>query len=372
MIKSFCYRLSMVAVLFLCVMGLSQANPCQTSNLRTLAPSLCDVTFTATPTFVTPMTVGTAQTGIYTITNNTPVTVSLSAITTVPTNAAVTRDTGVANNCGATLASGASCNIKINIAPTASGTIPTFKVEVTFGDPRGGTACSIESGAITVNPAAAITGFDFATYPSLALCSVLANSTITNTGATAVTGDICLTPGTSITGFPPGTFTGAEHVDDAYAASALAANNALYTALAGLTCPAGAYPAGNVLTGLTLGTGVPTLTPGVYCFSTTAQLTGTLTLDCSADPDGLFVFQIGSTLTTASASAVVLDANCSAANVYWQVGSSATFGTTTAFQGTVLSQASDTFNTGATLENGRVVALTGAVTLADNTIVPAP
>ena len=122
-------------------------------------------------------------------------------------------------------------------------------------------------------------------------------------------------------------------------------------------------------TGTDLGT--LTLAPGVYKFNTSAQLTGTLVLDAQGDSTAVFVFQIGSTLTTASASSVSLINGAQAGNVYWQVGSSATLGTTTSFKGNIFAEASITCNTGATV-TGKLVALTGAVTLASNTDTLAP
>jgi type VI secretion system secreted protein VgrG len=115
-----------------------------------------------------------------------------------------------------------------------------------------------------------------------------------------------------------------------------------------------------------------TLTPGVYSFASVAALTGTLTLNDSGDPNALFVFQIGSTLTTATGSSVVtinggnpVDGGC---NVFWQIGSSATLGTNTTFEGHLLANASITLNTGTTILNGSALASTGAVTLDSNTI----
>jgi hypothetical protein len=119
------------------------------------------------------------------------------------------------------------------------------------------------------------------------------------------------------------------------------------------------------LTGKTLGTspGAVELSAGVYCFDSSAQLTGTLTLK----GDGVYVFKIGSTLTTASNSAVVLASGATAGKVFWQVTSSATLGTKTAFEGNILANISDTITAGATV-TGRVFALTGGVTLSGNRI----
>ncbi|MBK5291468.1 MAG: DUF3494 domain-containing protein, partial [Acidobacteriia bacterium] len=118
---------------------------------------------------------------------------------------------------------------------------------------------------------------------------------------------------------------------------------------------------GSDLGGLTLG-------PGVYRFSSSAQLTGILTLDALSDPSALFVFQIGSTLTTASSSTVNVTNGTANTGVFWQVGSSATLGTGTAFAGNILALTTITLNTSATILCGRALARTGAVTMDTNTI----
>jgi hypothetical protein len=190
--------------------------------------------------------------------------------------------------------------------------------------------------------------------------AVLGASAVTNTGPTVLTGDLGIWANTtsSITGFPPGIVNGATHSADAVAQQAQTDVTAAYNNLAGQACSQA-----NTLTGIDLG-GL-TLTPGVYCFSTSAQLTGALTLDAQGNSAAVFVFQVGSTLTTASGSRVVLTNGASACNVFWQVGSSATLGTTTAFAGNILALASITLNTGA-VAPGRALARTGAVTLDTN------
>ena len=192
------------------------------------------------------------------------------------------------------------------------------------------------------------------------LFAVIAGSTVTNTGSSVVTGSLGVSPGTAITGFPPGTVTGGS----IYSAGAVAlqGQNDLTTAYVSAVN----QPCGNVLTGQDLG-GL-TLTPGVYCFASSAQLTGALTLNSLGDPSSVFIFQIGSTLTTASDSSVLFTNGGKGARVFWQVGSSATLGTTTGFAGNILALSSITLNTGATINCGRALARDGAVTMDTNVI----
>ena len=192
--------------------------------------------------------------------------------------------------------------------------------------------------------------------------AALAGGSVTNTGTTLLYGDLGVSPGTSITGFPPGIVVapGQVHATDAVAANAEADATTAYNTLAGL-------PPTQILTGQDLG-GL-TLVPGVYKFDSSAQLTGTLTLDAQNDPDAMFVFQIGSTLTTASASSVeIINKPSCFSNVLWQVGSSATIGTTTTFNGAIIALASVSLNNGATITVGNAIALTGSVTMQGNTI----
>lgn len=146
--------------------------------------------------------------------------------------------------------------------------------------------------------------------------AVLGATTVTNTGASVVTGNVALTPGTSVTGFPPGTIIGgAIHINDALATQARAGAMAAYNQLAA------EMPTSN-LSGMNLG-GL-TLAPGIYRFDTTAQLTGTLQLDTGRIPNAAFHFQIGTMLTTDPASAITL-LNGNSVNIFWQVGTSATW-----------------------------------------------
>ncbi len=198
---------------------------------------------------------------------------------------------------------------------------------------------------------------------------VLGASTVTNTGSSLILGDLGVSPGTAIAGFSaidggPGSFTGALSQGNAAAAQAETDAQAAYTALMAMS------PVRD-LSGLNLGGLV--LTPGVYKFDSSAQLTGTLTLDAQGNSDARFVFEIGSTLTTASDSTVDLinlSPNPSGpdSGLFFAVGSSATIGTDTAFAGTILANTSITLDTGASIQDGRAIALHGAVTLDDNRI----
>lgn len=203
--------------------------------------------------------------------------------------------------------------------------------------------------AVLAGTALAATSVNLGTAKSFA---VLAGTTITNTGATTITGDVGLDPGTAVTGFNTVTLNGAQHLADAVA---LQAKNDLVGAY---NDAAGATPVNNVPTEL----GGTTLTPGVYA-SATLGLTGTLTLD----GNGVYIFQAGSTLITAPGSSVNLINGASACDIYWQVGSSATLDTTTSFKGTILALTSITLNDGVTLQ-GRALARNGAVTMIHDTI----
>jgi type VI secretion system secreted protein VgrG len=200
--------------------------------------------------------------------------------------------------------------------------------------------------------------------------AVLAGSTVTSIDATVINGGyVGTSPGTAITGFPPGTIA-APYTTIEGGPLAAQGQSDLGTAYN----DAAALPVTQVLTGQDLG-GL-TLTPGVYFFSSSAQLTGTLTLNDQGNPNAQFVFQIGSTLTTAASSSVVTinGGPISGRDVFWQVGSAATLGASTAFEGNILAKTAITAGAGATDLDGRLLAETAAVSLDDNaiTVPPAP
>jgi hypothetical protein len=189
--------------------------------------------------------------------------------------------------------------------------------------------------------------------------AVLAGQTVTNTGPSIISGDLGVSPGTAVTGFPPGIVTGGTiHAADAVAAQAQSDLTTAYNDAAGRS------PTANVPAFIGAG---QTLAPGVYKASSSLDVGGSLTLDAGGDPDAVFIFQAPSTLITDSASSVILTNGAQACNVFWQVGSSATLGTDSAFTGTILALTSISVTTGDTIA-GRALARNGAVTLDDDTI----
>ena len=191
---------------------------------------------------------------------------------------------------------------------------------------------------------------------------ILAATTVTCVTGGTINADVGVSPGTTTTGFPPCTITGATHLGDATAATAQGDLTTAYNALAGLACGTTVTPAD---------LGGRTLAPGVYCTATSLAVTGTVTLDGQGDANALFVFQMGSTLTTGTTANIALINGAQAKNVWWQVGSSATLGTGTTFRGNVLALTSITLVDNATML-GRALARTGAVSLGTNNTITLP
>jgi hypothetical protein len=198
--------------------------------------------------------------------------------------------------------------------------------------------------------------------------AVLGGTAITATGSAVISGNVGVSPGSAVTGFPPAIVQNGQIYSGvgSLAGPAKTSARTAYDNLKGQACP----PA-NDLTGKILGQtpGFLSLNPGVYCFDTSAQLNATLTLNDGGDPNAIFIFQIGTTLTTASSSQVIMSGGGRGTNVYWQVGTSATIGTSTVFRGHIIADTSVTLTTSAST-TGRVFALDGAATI-DSTQVAA-
>ncbi|MGD0761403.1 MAG: ice-binding family protein [Candidatus Sulfotelmatobacter sp.] len=196
---------------------------------------------------------------------------------------------------------------------------------------------------------------------SAATFDVLAGTTVTNTGPTVITGgNLGLSPGSAVTGFPPGKLTlpAVMQVTDPAAAQGQLDLTTAYIYTAGL-------PGGMSLPGEMSGL---TFAPGLYKTSSAVKLSaGNVTLDGQGNVNAVFIFQVGSTLTTIGSTQVVLAGGAQAKNVFWQVSSSATLGTNSIFQGTIMALQSITLDTGATL-NGRALARNAEVALDSNPI----
>ncbi|MET3370231.1 UNVERIFIED_CONTAM: hypothetical protein ABIE34_003499 [Jeotgalibacillus campisalis] len=215
------------------------------------------------------------------------------------------------------------------------------------------------AGAIMVqqSPAFAATPVNLGTATSY---SVLAATTVTNTGPTTLQRDLGLSPGTAITGFPPGIAAGTTHAADAVALQAQSDLTTAYNNAAG-------QPLTATVSGDLVG---QTLVEGVYKSTSSLALSGQLTLDGQGNPASVFVFQVASTLITASASSIIFINGAQACNVFWQVGSSATLGTASSFKGSILALTSITAQTNAVVE-GRLLARNGQVSL-DTNVVTTP
>jgi hypothetical protein len=184
--------------------------------------------------------------------------------------------------------------------------------------------------------------------------AVLAGTTVTNTGLTTISGDIGVSPGTAVTGFPPGQIVnGAIHANDGPAVQAEADLALAYTDAVARTTTA-------TVSGQLGGT---TKSAGVYdSVSGTFGIAGTLTLDAQGDPNAVFIFKAVSTVITAASSTVNLVNGAQSCNVFWQVGSSATLGANSILRGNLLAFTSITVGAGLQVD-GRALAINGAVTL---------
>lgn len=190
--------------------------------------------------------------------------------------------------------------------------------------------------------------------------TVLAGSTVTNTGLTAITGDLGVSAGSAVTGFPPGTVSGTIHAADAAAAQGQSDLTVAFNDAAGRTT--NPISVSGDLTGLTLA-------PGLYKSTSSLAISGKVTLTGLGDTNAKFIIQIASTLTTGPGSQIVLSGGAQASNIIWQVGTAATLGTNSDFKGIIMADQSITADTGAHVK-GRLLARTGAVTLDTNVVTP--
>ena len=227
------------------------------------------------------------------------------------------------------------------ITSTSCGVVPSPVGGTSFGNIAVGTGGAVVPVAAAVNLGAAST------------FGVLGGSAVTNTGNTTVVGDIGSAPTNSITGFPPGTFTGTNHGNDSTATAAQVALALAYTDASTRT-PATTLP-GDI--------GGMVLTAGYYNASSSLGITGTVTLNGQGNSNAVFIIQTGTTLTTATNAVVLLTNGAQAGNVFWAIGSSATLGTGTVFVGTILAHTSISVTGGGSV-NGRLLANIGAVTFA--------
>ena len=264
---------------------------------------------------------------------------------------------------GATAVSGA-----VSFAGQTASFVPTLNLA-----PMTSYTATITTGArdLAGNPLATSMAWSFTTAsaivavpPSslggLGTFEILAGSTVTSTGASTVTGDLGVSPGIAITGFPPAILNGTLHIADPTAALAQLALTTAYNDAAGRSV--GAIMVAGNLGGLTLA-------PGVYKSTSSLEISsGDLTLDARGDANAVFIFEMASTLVTTTGRKVILTGGAQAANIIWQVGSSATLGVSSVFKGNILAMASITVNTGASVE-GRLLARTGAVTLDTNVAI---
>jgi hypothetical protein len=336
----------------------------------------CDVNFTFLPTFLNQCT-ATNQGGIYTIRNNTPVTLRLNYIRIASFDALPASATAIVtaptNPCGASLAAGASCNIQVNLQPLIRGTfnrvlqvgVDTRQVEVDGPAITTAVNCGVNNA----------TPLPFPVSSNINVCEVLAATPVlSNTGATQVTGNICITPAASFTGWTfnasgLGVISGSAYFagdGDPLLAPAKADTQTLYTNLQNQACtnPLPGDIGGQVLT-------QAAGTTGVYCFATTGAITGTLTFSGA----GNFIIQVPTALTTAAGpggSIVTLINGASSNNIYFAVGTAATLGTSSVFQGRLIASAGVTIGTSALITSPEIASLTAAVTLDTNMIAPGP
>lgn len=347
-------------ILGLLLTPLAHAVNCNSNSAGNEGFSACDLAFASTPTFscggVLP------QTGVYTIRNDTPISMKLNYFRIQNNDALPTADVTItANTCGAQLAAGATCTVTVSLTTDGPYSrilqvgIDSRQVELDSPVITPTTGCNTPTPGLPSTPPSTCALGTTSTF------ATLGGTTITNTGATVLNGDLGLSPGTSVTGFPPGTVNGTQFITDATAAAAQVDLTTLYTCLQTLPCTTVIGTTDQAGATLTAGAGAEK----VFCSASSVLNSGVLTL--SGDATSVIVIQAGSTLTFGPGASVVLTGGLLPGNVFWQVGSSATLNSTSLFKGTIAALSSITMNTGATMV-GRALARNAAVTFDTNTI----
>jgi hypothetical protein len=350
----------------------SQALSCRGISEDDASVALCDASFINPPVFGD-LCQNATEIGTYTLRNNTPAAFIINYIRIqnndgLPDEAA-SPIPALINNCGSSLASGATCNISVELMPLAAGVfnrvlqvgINTRQVEI---DAPAITATSGNCTTPGPIPGGGFTPTIPGTPLSLFRSSILAYSEVTNTGPTKVNGDLDLTPGSSVTGFPPGTIiNGTINIDNMAATTTKTQAQAYFTSLNSLPCNF-TYGAGTDLTTLSPMSCTGTV---VRCFTSTALMTGPVVLNGVAGDS--CVFRIASALTVSNNAVMTTAGGIFNDNISWAIGSSATLGTNSTLYGIIDAFASITIKTSATLK-GRAWALNGAVTLDTNMVNP--
>ncbi|HHF7368250.1 TPA: ice-binding family protein [Legionella bozemanae] len=365
----------------------THALSCRAISEGGISLAKCDASFINPPIFGD-LCQGATLTGIYTLRNDTPRPLKINYIRIQDNDplpgaaTAIIPTPGTGCVVGSFLAPGATCNISVELLPLAAGTfnrvlqvgIDTRQVEI---DAPAITSlvsvCTLPSPIpppdfIPPVPVPPVPGFPpVPGVPPQPLfsTSILGASTVTNTGATVVNGNLDLTPGSSVTGFPPGVVVnGAININNAHSTATKTQASAYFTGLNALPCNFSFGPGDTVITQTMLNTNGP----GVYCFASSAQIATNLNIPGLVGQS--YTFKIGSTLTTATGTIVTTSGGILNDSISWAVGSSATLGVGSTFHGIIDALTSITLNNGATLD-GRAWALNGAVTLDTNQVNPA-
>ncbi|MBL7528315.1 ice-binding family protein [Legionella bononiensis] len=337
--------------------------------------AICDGAFINPPSFG-PLCINATSIGTYTLRNNAPVPFRINYIRiqsndALPAAASIIIP-AVTNNCGSSLAAGATCNISVQLLPLGAGVfnrvlqvgINTRQVQVDAP-----AITTVVGNCAIPGPIPPPPGFQPtipATPSFLFQSSILGATTVTNTGGTLVSGDLDLTPGSSVTGFPPGTIVnGTLNINNTAASNTKTAASNYFNALNSLPCSV-IFGAATDISALLQP--INCVNTPVLCFSSSALMTGPVQIFGPAGSS--CTFRIASTLTVSNNATMTTAGGIFNDNINWAIGSSATLGTNSTLYGIIDAYASITLQTNAVLK-GRAWALNGAVTLDTNQVNPA-